>query len=694
MLLFARMAQQRSHWVEQTLRVQISLENLAADIRAAENSERAYLLTGESRFLTAYRAHERSARQEASSLAAMTADNPRQRDNLSRIQPLLNARFSFLQSLISTYKAHGLDAASTRTAIDQQRSLVGSIEEILNAMHLEEQRLLNAREAALARARKRFYWTFSIGYGLMILIVASLYLGVRQYSLQSAAAEAQLSLLNKELEERVCERTALLKAREALLNTFVQHVPAAVAMFDRDLRYLQVSERWCTEYGLSRARILGALHYEVSPDIPAHWREIHRRCLDGETLRAEEDPWIREDGHLVWLRWEIRPWGLANGQPEGILIFSEDITARKHIEESLRESEATIRTLLDTATQAILAVDSSGAIVLANRMVGEMFGYRPEELPGKPLELLIPESLSVRNGVHREAIGTSPETPAMGIGPHLVGRRRNGSDFPIEASFSRLETKRGPLAVIFISDITSRKKAESELRESEHKLRSLAASLLSAHEDERRNLARELHDDVTQSLAFLSIELGRLAKQGPNGSPERTRLEALQQQTQRVSFEVRRLSHGLHPAVITDFGLSVALEEFCEEFEKGREIRVRFDGPVDDSQLNDLGATCLYRVAQESLRNAVVHGNATEIRVALQIMENRILLTVQDNGTGFSADPFRSRTGLGIASMKERIRLVNGSLSIESLPDHGCLVTAAVPMMGVEYAKSENPAGG
>jgi PAS domain S-box-containing protein len=143
------------------------------------------------------------------------------------------------------------------------------------------------------------------------------------------AEEARLEV-NRTLEAQA----ALLQSQEELLKIFVKHVPAAVAMLDRDMRYLQVSDRWCADFSLHSSQILGHSHYEVFPDLPERWKEIHRRGLAGETLRAEEDPWDREDG-ITWLRWEIRPWQSLDGVPGGILIFSEDITYRKNAEEAL-----------------------------------------------------------------------------------------------------------------------------------------------------------------------------------------------------------------------------------------------------------------------------------------------------------------------------------------------------------------------
>jgi PAS domain S-box-containing protein len=143
--------------------------------------------------------------------------------------------------------------------------------------------------------------------------------------------EARLEV-NRTLEAQA----ALLQSREELLKIFVKHVPAAVAMLDRNMRYLQVSERWCADFSLDSSQILGRSHYEIFPDIPDRWEQVHRRALAGETLRAEEDRWDREGG-TTWLRWEIRPWQNVDGLPGGILIFSEDITRRKQMAEALLE---------------------------------------------------------------------------------------------------------------------------------------------------------------------------------------------------------------------------------------------------------------------------------------------------------------------------------------------------------------------
>ena len=401
-------------------------------------------------------------------------------------------------------------------------------------------------------AHKRLGW--EMGFSLALMVAATMLCQLLVMLLDARGLERQ-DLARRQINRSLQERTALLQAHEELLNNFVTHVPVAVAMLDREMRYLQVSDRWCAEYSLDTSQILGHSHFDFFPDIPDHWKQLLGRCLTGETIQAQEERWDREDGSTLWLRWEIRPWGSRDGLPEGVLIFSENITDRKQ--------------------------------------------------------------------------------------------------------------------------------AESTLRDNEQQLRVLAGSLLTAQEDERRRLSRELHDDVTQRLALLSIDLGKLAGELPDSLAQaRTTIRGLQDQTLQASVEVRRLSHGLHPSVIEDFGLSVALEEYCAEFAKAQGIQVRFEDLVDDSRLDDACAACLYRITQESLRNAVTHGNATEVRVTLCVGSDSMQLRVIDNGTGFLSDGSRTGTGLGIISMRERVRLVNGTLTISSQPGQGTEIMVSVPLLG------------
>ena len=143
------------------------------------------------------------------------------------------------------------------------------------------------------------------------------------------AAEQSL----REMNFALAEQAALLQSREELLRTFIKNVPAEAAMFDTEMRYLQMSDRWCSDFSLHGTQVIGRSHYELFPDLPERWKELHHRALQGETLRADEDQWERREG-ARWYQWEIRPWMTANGRIGGVIIFAVDITQRKEMQEA------------------------------------------------------------------------------------------------------------------------------------------------------------------------------------------------------------------------------------------------------------------------------------------------------------------------------------------------------------------------
>jgi PAS domain S-box-containing protein len=244
-------------------------------------------------------------------------------------------------------------------------------------------------------------------------------------------------------------------------------------------------------------------------------------------------------------------------------------------------------------------------------------------------------------------------------------------------------------------DITDRRNAEQQLRSSnsalarevaertrrEAEIRALSARLFDAQQEERTRVARELHDDLSQEIAALSISLGNLKRglpeelEAPRGQSDR-----IQKRLVNLSESVRRISHQLHPSALTHSGLATALRNYCGEFEKLTDIRVRFQADGTFSRVPLPVASHLYRICQEALRNVARHAKTDSAEVRIRWADDVLLFSVEDHGAGFDPSELEHPGGLGLVSIRERARLVNGTVDVQSSPGKGTCITVRVPV--------------
>ncbi|HEY6802692.1 MAG TPA: PAS domain S-box protein [Pyrinomonadaceae bacterium] len=227
----------------------------------------------------------------------------------------------------------------------------------------------------------------------------------------------------------------------------------------------------------------------------------------------------------------------------------------------------------------------------------------------------------------------------------------------------------------FMIDISERKQAEEALE-------FLGTRLIAAQEDERKRVARELHDDLNQRLAVMSIGLEELGREIQQSSRFNKRVEKLQLQVQEISNDIHRLSYKLHPAKLDHLGLGAAIKGLCDELRvsKSGKPRLHFHQSGMRHDVSKDVALCVYRIAQEVLRNCVKHSGAESAQVVLNMNPSRIQLSVSDNGCGFDTKSDLMKKGLGFISMKERLRIVGGTISISSQPQRGTRIDVSVPV--------------
>jgi signal transduction histidine kinase len=205
--------------------------------------------------------------------------------------------------------------------------------------------------------------------------------------------------------------------------------------------------------------------------------------------------------------------------------------------------------------------------------------------------------------------------------------------------------------------------------------------LIRAQEEERSRVARELHDDLNQRLALLSIELEQLGQRIPvKQSAIRARVEHLRTQAEEISSEVHRLSYQLHPAKLDHLGLIAATKSYCDEVSSHQCLKIKFRHETIPATLPKDLTLAIFRIVQESLNNVVKHSGATEVNVALEGTAETVRLSVLDNGRGFDVASIASKRGLGFISMRERLRLIGGEMSVMSKPSLGTQISVSVPL--------------
>jgi len=377
-------------------------------------------------------------------------------------------------------------------------------------------------------------------------------------------------------------------------------------------------------------------------------------------------------------------WTIARGEPVrdgdgqivGLRGTVQDITARKQAEQAQGESEDKLRLILDSTAEAIYGIDIECRCTFCNPACLRLLGYEhADELLGKNMHHLIHQTRGDGTPFPAEECRIL-RTARTGEGDHVddeVLWRANGTSFPAEYwCYPQRKGQEVVGTVVAFFDITARKLADAALA-------GVSGKLIEAQEQERRRIARELHDDIGQRLALLSIELAQLRQSYSNPSDFPRRIDRLQTQTSEIAADVQSLSHELHSSRLQYLGLAAALRGFSQEFSEQQKVEVAFASHDLPISLSPEISLCFFRVLQEALHNAAKHSGVREFEVRLWGAPDEIHLTVGDRGVGFDVEATKASRGLGLISMQERLKLLNGILSIESQLQHGTTIHASVP---------------
>ncbi len=374
---------------------------------------------------------------------------------------------------------------------------------------------------------------------------------------------------------------------------------------------------------------------------------------------------IRPDGDVrtVCGRGELERTSDGRSRFVGTL---QDFTELAAAEEALKEREAYYRAILETTVDGILTINERGIIESFNRAAERIFGYDAADVIGKSVGGLMPRHYAEEHDAYIRSYIETGHKKIIGIGREVIGRRKNGSTFPLELAVSEVSLRNRRIFCGIIRDVSERRQLEQQI--------------LNISEQERQRIGQDLHDGLGQMLTGIGLITKSVSKKlGDRGLVESEDVEEVTDLIREADEFARSLARGLVPVELDSGGLASAFFRLMANAEKLFGLDCDFEQVGGEVEIDNTIATHLYRIAQESLSNAVRHGQASQVNVVLAAGEGHIRLRILDNGRGFSKKLDRNHPGMGIRIMRHRARIIGATLEIRSRPEGGTVVICTLP---------------
>jgi PAS domain S-box-containing protein len=394
-----------------------------------------------------------------------------------------------------------------------------------------------------------------------------------------------------------------------------------------------------------------------------------------------------------------RAWLLAGAAMSALLLASLTVVLGRQRAaqagfDQRSMSHARLDSIIRSTTDAIITVDSAQRILLFNPMAERVFQCAASDAIGGPLSRFIPERYRAAHEHQVRQFGkTGVSDRQMGPQRVLYGLRAGGEEFPIEASISQVEDDEEKLFTVILRDVTERVKADEALRQSREELRALSANLQEIREQEKTRVARELHDDLGQTLSALKMNVFALHAQLDTHillhEDVGTQMQRMVGLIDRNIASLRRIAAQQRPVMLDDLGLQAAIDWLVDDFTQRHGIEVKHDVETGEIAFGADAATAIFRIIEEALTNVARHAHASRVDLSLRADGDSCVLRVADDGIGASALPATGSKCFGLLGVRERANALGGQVFIDAMPETGFVLTVVLPREAVRDKEAQ-----
>ena len=662
--VWARRFSERQRRMAHTYEVQAVSNALSASINAATNARRGYVMTGDPTMRDEFEEAERSVWNNQSRLQQMTGDNSRQQERIAQLRPLLEKWMAFLKQSLELKNSDPAAEDQQSVLTQQAHVLDQQIKPTLTSIHDEEVELLQHRSREADRMENRFIAVVVVTYLAAAAILVLLLLRMTTEVGRRTRAEAE----SRENEERF----------RMLVNNVQDYAIIRIGLDGHISTWNRGAERM---FGYTWEEIIGQpmrkLFQECDSGTPA--RHLSTALLQGHV--QDDCQQLRKDGNLIWVTADLTLLRNENGEPHGYALVTRDITERRQHLKEIEQRDAQLNAFFSNAPVGMAIIDKD----MRFQRINEPFSTLNELPTNGKRELYLEDAKNeFADGLEAPVrrVATTGD-PVMNQEIRTVSPSAPGMVNWWLKSFFPITKENGTVTQIgaVVQDITALKRAENTVRW-------LSGRLLQSRDDERRRLARDLHDSLGQILTAVKMNLSYVGREAES-LDERGR-NAVTESKELIDScikEVRTLSHLLHPPMLDEVGLLPAIRWFVNGFSQRSGIHVNLDLPSTLRRMPIELEIAVFRAVQESLTNVHRHSGSATATVRLTTQDGEIQLEVTDEGCGIPSQklavkPESPVIGIGILGMRERMCQLGGRLEISSA-NKGTSVYVSLPLKEV-----------